>query len=102
MMLELPEYVDFKVLKVNEEFALNCESVWTLFPLMNVDLELEDDKTILFVYNVVLPLVMNEMTVAVYLNNMIVVSLGLYIYIYIYIYLYGEFYSQFTIYNLKF
>jgi hypothetical protein len=71
MILQLPDYVDFKSVIIQEEFTLNCEAIWSVFPKMDIDLELEEDKTILFIYNVVLPLVQNEMTVGVFLNNLI-------------------------------
>jgi len=75
MVLELPEYVDYKSIIIQEEFSLSCEQVWTVFPKMDIDLELEEDKTILFIYNIVLPLVQNEMTVGIFLNNLLEVSL---------------------------
>jgi hypothetical protein len=71
MVLELPEWVDFKSILVDEEFQLNCQSIWSLFPKMDIDLELEEDKTILFIYNVVLPLAQNEMTIGIFLNNLL-------------------------------
>jgi hypothetical protein len=71
MIIRLPSWVDFKSIIVEEEFQLICEEVWTVFPKMDIDLELEEDKVILFIYNVVLPLVGNEMTIGFYLNNLL-------------------------------
>lgn len=71
MVLELPEWVDFKSIILDEEYQLNCNSVWSIFPKMDIDLELEEDKTILFIYNVVLPLAQNQLTIGIFLNNLL-------------------------------
>ena len=49
MLLELPEWVDFRSIIIEEEFQLNCSQVWSVFPKMDIDLELEEDKSILFI-----------------------------------------------------
>ena len=59
---------------IDEEFTLNCEFSWSTFPKMDIDLELEEDKTIVFIYNIVLPLVEKKMTVAIFMNNLLVVN----------------------------
>jgi hypothetical protein len=74
MILQLPEYVDYKSITLDQMFSLNCEDKWSIFPKFDIDLELEDDKTILFIYNIVLPLENKEMSVAIFMNNLIVVS----------------------------
>jgi len=71
MLLELPQFVDFRSIIVDEEFGLNCAEAWSIFPKMDIDLELEEDKTVVFIYSVVLPLVGKEMTVGVFINNLI-------------------------------
>lgn len=71
MLLQLPEYVDFRSILVEEEFSLACEGMWSVFPKMDIDLELEEDKTIVFIYNVVLPLIQKHMTVGIFLNNLL-------------------------------
>jgi hypothetical protein len=76
MILQLPEYVEFKSITVDQEFALNCEDKWLAFPKLDIDLELEADKTILFIYNVALPLVDKEMSVAIFIDNLINVILS--------------------------
>jgi len=53
---------------------LNCENQWTIFEKMDIDLDLEEDKTILFLYSVVVPLVQKEMTVGIFMNNLLDVS----------------------------
>jgi hypothetical protein len=73
MVLQLPDFVDFKSIGIDQEFAINCDDKWVAFPKMDIDLELEEDKAILFIYNVVIPLVEKEMSVAIFMNNMIVV-----------------------------
>jgi hypothetical protein len=75
MILQLPDYTDFKSISLDQEFALNCEDKWVVFPKLDIDLELEEDKTILFIYNVVLPLVDKEISVAIFMNNLIVVTI---------------------------
>ena len=74
-VLQLPEYIDLQKIIVDEEFTLNCDNSWTTFPKMDIDLELEDDKTILFIYNLALPLVNKKMSVGIFLNNILDVSL---------------------------
>lgn len=69
MVLQLPDWIDYRSIIVDEEFSLNCEKMWSVFPKMDIDLELEEDKTIVFIYNIVLPLVEKEMTVGVFINN---------------------------------
>ena len=36
---------------------------------MDIDLDLEEDKTILFLYSVVLPLIQKQMSIGIFLNN---------------------------------
>ena len=38
---------------------------------MDIDLDLEEDKTILFLYSVVVPLVQKEMTIGIFMNNLL-------------------------------
>ena len=71
MVLQLPEWVDLRTIIVDEEFSLNCERTWTVFPNMDISLELEEDKSILFLYNIVLPLVNKKMTIGIFLNNLL-------------------------------
>jgi hypothetical protein len=71
MLLQLPDWVDNRVIIIGEEFNLNCNNLWTKFPNMDIDLELEEDKTVLFIYNVVLPILSKKMTVALFLNNVL-------------------------------
>jgi hypothetical protein len=71
MVLQLPEWVDNRLITVDQEFNLNCSGSWSLFPNMDIDLELEEDKTILFIYNVVLPLLGKDMTIALFWNNLL-------------------------------
>jgi hypothetical protein len=71
MILELPDWVDNRAIIVDEEFVLNCDENWSIFPKMDIDLELEDDKTIVFIYNVVLPLTNKKMTVGVFVNDLL-------------------------------
>lgn len=71
MILELPDWVDNRAILVDEEFVLNCDESWSIFPKMDIDLELEDDKTIVFIYNVVLPLINKKMTVGVFINDLL-------------------------------
>lgn len=73
MILQLPEWVDYKSILIDNEYSLNCENTWSPFPKMDIELELEEDKTIVFIYNIVLPLVEKKMTVAIFMNNLIVV-----------------------------
>jgi len=81
MILELPDWVDNRAIIVDEEFVLNCDGNWSIFPKMDIDLELEDDKTIVFIYNVVLPLTNKKMTVGVFVNDLLDVR-KLYIFIF--------------------
>lgn len=69
MVLELPNWVDYRLIRIDEQFSLSCDNNWTVFPKMDIDLELDADKTILFIYNIVLPLVEKKMTVGIFLNN---------------------------------
>ena len=54
---------------IDNEFALNCDNNWTVFEKMDIDLDLEEDKTILFLYSVVLPLIQKQMSIGIFLNN---------------------------------
>lgn len=54
---------------LDTEFTLNCENTWTVFDKMDIDLDLEEDKTILFLYSVVIPLVQKGMTIGIFMNN---------------------------------
>lgn len=74
MVLQLPDWVDMRQITVNEEYTLNCDKQWTVFPKMDIDMELEEDKSILFIYNIVLPLVEKHMTIGIYLNNLLEVE----------------------------
>lgn len=78
MILQLPDWVDLQTIIVDEEISLNCEKTWNILPKMDIDLNLEDDKTIVFIYNVVLPLVEKQMTVGIFLNNLLDVHLLFY------------------------
>jgi hypothetical protein len=78
MILQLPEWVDHKSIIVDDEFSLNCELTWSAFPKMDIELELEEDKTIVFIYNIVLPLVEKKMTIGLFMNNLLVVKINLY------------------------
>jgi hypothetical protein len=71
MILQLPDWVELKPIIVEEEFSLNCENVWSTFPKMDIELELEEDKTIVFIYNIVLPLVEKKMTIGIFLNSLL-------------------------------
>ncbi len=71
MVLQLPDWVDSRSILIDEEFVLNCDGQWSVFPKMDIDLELEDDKTILFLYNVVLPLTNKKMTVGIFVNDLL-------------------------------
>ena len=71
MILELPQWVQHRAILLDEEFSLECSMNWAVFPKMDVYIELEEDKTILFSYNVVLPLVEKTMTVGIFLNNLL-------------------------------
>ena len=71
MVLELPDWVDNRSIIEDEEFILNCYENWSVFPKMDIDLELEDDKTIIFIYNVVLPLTNKKMTIGIFINNLL-------------------------------
>lgn len=71
MILELPNWSDYRSITVDTEFTLNCEKMWTVFPKMDIDLELEEDKTILFTYSIVLPLVQKEMTIGIFVDNLL-------------------------------
>lgn len=81
-VLQLPDWFNLQVVDIEEEFTLNCENTWVLFPKMDIDLELEDNKAILFLYNVALPLVDKTMTVGIFLNDILDVSLLFFIYIF--------------------
>ena len=70
-ILQLPQWFEMQVLDIEEEFVLNCEGEWNLFPKMDIDLELEDDKSILFLYNVVLPLVEKEISIGIFVNDIL-------------------------------
>jgi hypothetical protein len=74
MVMQLPDWVDNRIINVEEEFNLNCSGSWSLFPNMDIDLELEEDKTILFIYNVVVPLLGKDMTIALFWNNLLEVK----------------------------
>jgi hypothetical protein len=76
MILELPNWVDNRAILIDEEFVLNCDETWSIFPKMDIDLELEDDKTIVFIYNVVLPLTNKKMTVGIFINDLLDVILN--------------------------
>jgi len=71
MILELPNWVDNKAILIDEEFVLNCDETWSIFPKMDIDLELEDDKTIVFIYNIVLPLTNKKMTIGLFINDLL-------------------------------
>lgn len=64
-----------QVVNIEDGFSLNCDDNWTMFPNMDIDLELEDDKAILFMYNVVLPLVNKQISVGIFVNDILNVSL---------------------------
>ena len=70
-VLELPDFVDLRSIIVEEAFSLNCQNNWSIFPKMDIDLELEEDKTIVFIYNIVLPLVDKNMTIGIFMNNLL-------------------------------
>lgn len=38
---------------------------------MDIDLDLEEDKTILFLYSVVIPLVQKGMSLGIFINNLL-------------------------------
>jgi len=70
-ILQLPDWFNMQVVDIEEEFVLNCDNKWTMFPKMDIDLELEDDKAILFMYNVVLPLVDKKISVGLFVNDIL-------------------------------
>ena len=71
MLLELPQWVTHRSLISDEEFQLDCAMTWSVFPKIDTYIALEEDKTILFIYNVVLPLVEKKMTVGIFMNNLL-------------------------------
>ena len=78
MILQLPDWVEYRSIIIDEDFFLNCEKNWSVFPKMDIDLELEEDKTIVFIYNVVVPLVEKEMTIGIFMNNILEVIFYIY------------------------
>jgi hypothetical protein len=91
MVLELPDWVDNRAILVDEEFVLNCDENWSIFPKMDIDLELEDDKTIVFIYNVVLPLTNKKMTVSIFVNDLLDVRFIYLLFIFLFIYFSNSF-----------
>lgn len=69
------DWVSVNKIVIDNEFSLNCENQWTVFEKMDIDLDLEEDKSILFLYSVVVPLVQKSMTVGVFMNNLLDVIL---------------------------
>jgi hypothetical protein len=65
------DWVSVNKIVIDNEFSLNCENAWTVFEKMDIDLDLEEDKTILFLYSVVVPLVQKNMTVGIFMNNLL-------------------------------
>jgi hypothetical protein len=65
------DWVSVNKIIIDNEFTLNCQNVWTTFDKMDIDLDLEEDKTILFLYSVVVPLVQKGMTVGIFMNNLL-------------------------------
>lgn len=94
MILELPDWVDNRAILIDEEFVLNCDENWSIFPKMDIDLELEDDKTIVFIYNVVLPLTNKKMTVGIFVNDLLDVILSLFNYIFILFFSFFKFFEN--------
>lgn len=74
-VLQLPEWFNLKKILIENEFSFNNDNNWNVFPDLDIDLELEDDKSILFMYNVVVPLIDNSMVVGIFVNNILQVSL---------------------------
>ena len=70
-VLQLPEWFNMQIIKIEEEFTLESNDKWNEFPSMDIDLELEDDKSILFMYNIVLPLVEKSISVGIFVNNIL-------------------------------
>lgn len=73
-ILQLPDWFNMQVINLEDGFTLNCDNTWVMFPNMDIDLELEDDKAILFMYNVVLPLVNKQISVGIFVNDILNVS----------------------------
>lgn len=78
-ILQLPDWFNMQSVNIEEEFTLSCDGSWNLFPKMDIDLELEDNKSILFMYNVVLPLVNKNISIGIFLNDILDVR-GFYYY----------------------